>query len=273
MSNRLEKQILPSLGKITETELLKALLAPQSMKRFPNLHKLVKNEDDGLEAAYKQVASNVRDALQYVKRHHHGKWAKMLSKGLSSKHRRELLGLTPSQVKSSQKKLSEKEVENFKENYASGVVRQCITDLEIAGWLHTAEKCLEQKSGDTDKVVYYIREDRFQWFWTKLVPRSWEVYKYCWEQEPLFNCYPKGRKETVFERNMRVWKERSKYGRETPPVTPPAGAPDFDEVLNGDDDCEVPEELRRYVGFDTILCRTPAAVFKLLKRNRGKKTG
>lgn len=86
------------------------------MKRFPNLHKLVKNEDDGLEAAYKQVASNVRDALQYVKRHHHGKWAKMLSKGLSSKHRRELLGLTPSQVKSSQKKLSEKEVEYFKEN-------------------------------------------------------------------------------------------------------------------------------------------------------------
>ena len=125
--------------------------------------------------------------------------------------------------------------------------------------MDVAERCLEQKSGDTDQVVYYIRGDRMRWFWEKLAPHAWQVYKWCWEQEPQFNYRPpKTRKETTFERNMRVWFERGAHGRDIPPVTMPVEIETID--LDGDLETEPGTQLLNYVGYNTILCRSAATV-------------
>lgn len=269
---RVDRQILPALDRMTEAELLKALARQGSEGRFPVLHRLATKQESEYDKAVKQLTCNVRDALQGAGRHHRSKWAKALTKGLSSEFKKEYLNMTPSQAAESCRRMSASDVDYFRESYPAAVHRQRISDLEKEGWLHVAESCLEQKSGDTDKPVFYIRGDRMAWFWEKLAPRAWQVYKWCFEQEPLFNYRPpKSRKETWFERNMRVWMTREKKGREIPEVTLPKGGPER-HSLDGDD-YEPPVELTNCVGYDTILCRTPATVWNLISRNRGKKSG
>ena len=269
---RVKRQIVPALEKITETELMKSLASPTCKDSHPKLHRMVKEEGGEYLEQLELLKTNVRDALEHVGKHHKSKWNKLLGKGLLQTFKIKHLGMTHSEGYASNRKLTETEADYFQEQYAKGVVRQRIQDLEVAGWMDVAERCLEQKSGDTDQVVYYIRGDRMRWFWEKLAPRAWEVYKWCWEQEPQFNYRPpKTRKETTFERNMRVWVERGAHGRDIPPVTMPVEIETID--LDGDLETEPGTQLLNYVGYNTILCRSAACVWQMLKRDRGKQTG
>ena len=271
---RIEKRILPALDKITEAELLKALLHPDSKRKRPRLHAMAKEE--GIEKMNNVLVANVRAALSgytdsrdtRVGKHHVGRWAKKLTKGLSASYKKKILEMTPSQVKNSQKKMTEADKQYFEQSYAPHVTRQKICELEIQGWLNLAEDKLEQKSGVTDKVVYFIRQDRMSFFWEKLYPYASEVYKWCWEQQPQFNYRPpKGRAESVFQRNMRVYHERGGQAGHIK-TTPPSGLPGSDSY-----DCDEAENIADYVkviGPNTIICRSPGTVWNILKKQRGK---
>ena len=133
-----------------------------------------------------------------------------------------------------------------------------------------AETKLSKKSGDTRKVVWFIRGSRQRFFWDKIVKDCWQVFKYCWEMEPNFNVDPvSGRKETIFQRNMRIYRDR---GGTIPKVHAPTSK-QAEIYGSGDDDIVPSKDLTRFAGHDTIICRPYATFWVMVTYARMTKTG
>lgn len=263
---RVKGQILPTLRLIPEEELLRALKTEEGKRLFPRIAEAM--QELRWQKQTLQLIENVKDVF-VAGRHHKGYLQGALAFKLEKSYKEQVLGLTSSQAKASGRKAAhDAAVAHFSEGYPKGVHRQKISDLEYEGWIHCAETQLGQKSGPTKEVVWFLYESPSNFFWTKVVPNCWRVAEHCWKLEPTFECKPRGgHKETIFQRMMRVYKQRGKEAT----ITPPCDSSVTPETCL--DEEEVTDKLVAFHGVNTIICRSYVTVLSLITRDRGKKKG